>query len=62
MATVAEGQSEAAAIIRSMVETVTVRPTVRGRAPGYGWRAILPGSRTLVARRWPLWPGEGGAG
>ena len=34
MATVADGQSEAAAIIRSMVETVTVMPTVRGRAPG----------------------------
>jgi hypothetical protein len=30
----ADGHSEAAAIIRSMVQTVTVMPTVRGRPPG----------------------------
>jgi site-specific DNA recombinase len=39
----AAGQSEAAAIIRSMIETVTVMPTPRGQPPRCVWMATWPG-------------------
>jgi hypothetical protein len=59
----ADGHSEAAAIIRSMVATVTVMPTVRGRPPGLRVEGDLARLATLVRPQIAsLAGGEGGAG
>ncbi|MBX9778557.1 MAG: recombinase family protein [Xanthobacteraceae bacterium] len=59
----ADGHSEAAAIIRSMVETVTVMPTVRGQQPGLRVKGDLARLATLGRPQMaPLAGGEGGAG
>ena len=59
----ADGHSEAAAIIRSMVETVTVMPTPRGRPPGLRVEGDLARLATLGRPQMAsLAGGEGGAG
>jgi site-specific DNA recombinase len=59
----AAGHSEAAAIIRSMIETVTVMPTPRGQPPGLRVDGHLARLATLDASQMASGGGrEGGAG